>query len=103
MIYNVEDKIKDKCQMIDPHDSTRRRNFDGNDEFRDLLVPVYQKGEKIYQSPVISKIRSYAKTQVNHFHPTIRRLVNPHHFPVGEEQSLNHLKRQLIIQARQSH
>ena len=101
MIYNTEDEIKSNCQMIDPNDSTRQRVFDDSDSFMDLLVPIYQNGEKVYQSPAISEIRSYAQTQVNRFHPTIRRLVNPHQFPVGEEKSLMHLKKQLMIQARQ--
>jgi nicotinate phosphoribosyltransferase len=101
MIYNIEDEIKTNCQMIDPYDSTRRRVFDSSDKFMDLLVPIYQNGEKVYQSPTISEIRAYAQTQVGRFHPTIRRLLNPHQFPVGEEEALMHLKKQLMIQARQ--
>lgn len=101
MIYNIEDEIKTNCQMIDPYDSTRRRVFDSSDKFMDLLVPIYQNGEKVYQSPAISEIRAYAQTQIGQFHPTIRRLLNPHQFPVGEEEALMHLKKQLMIQARQ--
>jgi nicotinate phosphoribosyltransferase len=40
------------------------------------------------------------QSQLDLFHPGVKRFVNPHAYPVGLELSLHDLKQQLILHAR---
>lgn len=100
LIYDIGTNIADGCKMVDPFDITHQKVFTGKEPYADLLVPVFREGRKIYDSPSLEKIREKTQTELKRLHPTIRRLVNPHRYPVGEEESLLNQKMKLTIQAR---
>lgn len=85
--------------MVDPLDQTRRKSFDG-EEAVDLLVPIYRRGERLYEPPSLDAIRKHREEQLDLFHPGIKRFVNPHRYPVGLEQHLFDLKTRLVLEAR---
>ncbi len=101
LIFDIGKNIENGCKMIDPFDITRQKVFTGKEPYEDLLVPIYKKGEKVYDCPSIDNIRKKTQFELRRLHPTIRRLVNPHRYPVGEEESLLDQKMKLTIQARQ--
>jgi nicotinic acid phosphoribosyltransferase len=46
------------------------------------------------------KVSAHREQQLALFHPGIKRLVNPHAYPVGLEQQLFDLETRLILEAR---
>ena len=63
-------------------------------------MPVFRSGERVYETPSADEARARAKSQLRGFHPGIRRLVNPHSYPVGLEPGLHALKTALVLEAR---
>ena len=86
--------------MIDPLDVTRRREIDSKTAYEDLLVPVFKAGQMVLGPESLTQIRERVKTQLNLFHDGIRRLANPHRYPVGLEAGLHKLKSELVLAAR---
>ncbi|MVM41639.1 nicotinate phosphoribosyltransferase [Spirosoma sp. HMF3257] len=104
MIYNTEEMNgSDRpSTMIDPMDFTKRRRFDANQLYEDLLVPVFQEGKCVYSLPDIHAVRARVQTQLAGLHPGVKRFVNPHTYPVGLEKSLHELKTNLILKLREA-
>ena len=86
--------------MIDPLDVTRRREIDSKTTYEDLLVPVFKAGQIVSAIESLDQIRERVKTQLGLFHDGIRRLANPHRYPVGLEAGLHKLKSELVLAAR---
>ena len=88
--------------MVDPSDLTRRKTFVHPVASRDLLVPVYRGGKRVYESPSLDAIRAHRGRDLALFHAGIKRFVNPHRYPVGVEQTLFDLRTRMILDARAS-
>lgn len=84
--------------MVDPLDATRRRRIGG--DYEGLLVPIFRGGKRVCDLPPLDAIRARREAQLARFHGGVRRLVNPHRWPVGLEQNLHELKTRLILEAR---
>lgn len=102
MIYNIAKSLPAIPQIIDPMDATRRKSTDNADNFEDLLVPIFDKGNLIYQMPTIQTIKQRVQEQLNGFHTGIKRFVNPHSYPVGLEKTLSDDKYDLIMRLREN-
>ncbi len=87
-------------RIIDPFDPTRTKTISSNMQGRDLLVPIFRDGECVYTKPDIHTIRKTCKEQLARFDKSIKRLFNPHLYPVGMDETLYHLKLKLIEQIR---
>jgi nicotinate phosphoribosyltransferase len=99
-IYDTNAEIRQPFVVVDPLDPTRRKPIATDVEHHDLLVPIFRKGECVYQAPERLEIKTFVADQLKKFHPTIRRLMNPHEYPVGFEQGLQKLRTDLILKAR---
>jgi nicotinate phosphoribosyltransferase len=86
--------------IVDPADMTRRKTFNSNAPYNDLLVPIYRGGKRVYDPPPLEEIRRRREEQLAGFHSGIKRFENPHSYPVGLEQTLFDLKTRLILEAR---
>jgi len=86
--------------LVDPLDPTRRRSIKADLEHDDLLVPVMRGGVRAYPSYSLEQIRERARTQLAGLDPTIRRLVNPHEYPVGLSRELFEQRHELVEKAR---
>ena len=100
VIFDEEYPISGDCTMVDPFDVTRRKVMPKDAAQEDLLVPIFRRGQKVYQSPALETIRQRTGQQLAMFHSGIKRFVNPHQYPVGLELGLNERKQTLILQAR---
>lgn len=100
MIYNEESFEGNEATMIDPMDFTKRRQFDENIPYEDLLTPIFREGRLVYDIPDIQEVKKKVIAQLGHFHSGVRRFVNPHTYPVGLEKSLHDFKTNLIITLR---
>ena len=86
--------------MVDPTDHTRRKALPADADHEDLLVPVFRGGRRAYQVPSLEDTRRRAHEELAVFHDGVKRLVNPHRYPVGLAQSLHDRKTEIILAAR---
>lgn len=101
MIYNEDSPpaTGDPREIIDPGNPFRRKVFSPDAASEDLLVPILRSGLPVFESPGLPAIRERARAQLARLHPGIRRLMNPHEYPVGLEKSLHVLRAGLIEEA----
>ena len=99
-IYDLQCGAPDDFTIVDPLDSTRRKHLPPGTPFEDLLVPVFEHGRQVYQSPPLAEMRRRTQSQLAMFHSGVKRFVNPHQYPVGLELGLHELKTELVLQAR---
>ncbi len=100
MIYSEETPAS--STLIDPNDVTRRKTMASGTTFQDLLVPIFQEGQLLYETPDLRSVQQYARYQVQQLHETTRRFLNPHVYPVGLESNLFHQKMEIILKLRES-
>lgn len=101
-IYDVLTGIQEECRIVDPLDPTRYRKVDKKLIAKDLLVPVFREGKCVYQKPALQSIQQFCKQELAYFDRSIKRLYNPHIYPVGMEGRLYSLKMQLIDQIKEN-
>ena len=99
-IFDVERGAPAAFTIVDPLDATRRKHITPETPFEDLLVPIFRRGKLVYQPPVLGDVRQRAQAQLAMFHMGVKRIVNPHQYPVGLELSLHDLKTELVLRAR---
>jgi nicotinate phosphoribosyltransferase len=99
-IYDISRPVPEHFTIVDPLDATRRKHFQPDTAWEDLLVPVFRGGQLVYQNPALDEIRELVRHQLSMLHPGIKRFRNPHQYPTGLELSLHDLKTDLILKAR---
>ena len=63
---------------------------------RELMIPVFLKGECVYESPKVMEIREYCFKELDTLWDETRRLVNPHKVHVDLSNELYQIKKQLL-------
>ncbi len=100
VIYDEGTDLSQGCWGVDPFDATRRRHFTSNLPYEELLVPIIRGGNRVYQQPSLGGSRHRVQHQLASLHPSIKRFVNPHEYPVGLEASLHEEKMVLMRDIR---
>lgn len=100
MLYNVAEPLPETITLVDPLDATRRRAVRPEAPFRELLEPIFRRGELVNTLPTLQESRARAHREVLSLDPSIRRFLNPHTYPVGLEESLNTFRTKLILEKR---
>jgi nicotinate phosphoribosyltransferase len=100
VIFDEQFPIQDGCTMVDPLDMTRRKAIPAGTTSEDLLVPAIRQGQRVSGLPSLDDSRHRLQDQLAMFHAGIKRLVNPHRYPVGLERGLHERKTRLILSAR---
>lgn len=101
VIYDTNMDWKGDCLSVDPLDPTHVREIKKGIPSKDLLEPIFRKGECIYQRPSLQEIRQYTKLELSRFPVGIKRFLNPHVYGVGMEKGLYDFKIDLIKRIRQ--
>lgn len=96
------DISEEKITIIDPVDPTKRRIISAKTPHRDLLSTIFNQGTLVYKKPTLKSSQEKTHQELQQFHESIRRLLNPHAYPVGLEEKLYDLKLQLILKAKDS-
>ena len=65
---------------------------------RELLAPIFQKGECVYTSPSVMEIRDYCAQEQDTLWEETRRLTNPHEVYVDLADKLVRIKSGLLDQ-----
>jgi nicotinate phosphoribosyltransferase len=86
--------------MVDPFDLTRRKRFAADAPYTLLLQPAMRGGKRVREPEPLSAARDRGQKELAGFHAGIKRLVNPHRYPVGLERGLHDRKTALVLAAR---
>jgi nicotinate phosphoribosyltransferase len=64
------------------------------------LSRFFAAGKRVYDPPPLEETRRRVCEQLAAFHPGVKRLVNPHRYPVGLELCLHERKMDMIDRMR---
>ncbi len=85
--------------LFDPHEPWKKTKLAaGSFYLKELLVPVFLKGECVYTSPSVMEIRQICQNELNTLWDETRRLVNPHKVYVDLSAKLYDMKISLLDQ-----
>lgn len=68
----------------------------GSYTLKEILVPIFIKGECVYKSPSVMEIRKFCEEELNTLWDETRRLINPHDVYVDLSNELYQTKNQLL-------
>lgn len=97
-LLTVYDEVIDQSQpyeLFDPAHVWKRKLME-NYELRELLVPIFQKGECVYTSPSVTEIRENCKRELESMWDEVLRFENPHNYYVDLSQKLWDEKHSLL-------
>ena len=98
----VHDEVVDENEplmLFDPYATWKTKNV-CKFQARELLVPVFLKGKKVYKSPALKDIQTYCKQQVNTLWDEIKRFDNPQTYYVDLSQKLWDIQQELLRKNR---
>ena len=88
------DDTKPLC-IFDP-DATWKRKTLCSYTARELLVPVFENGELVYDQPALPAIRDYCAAQLDTLWDEVKRFENPHHYYVDLSEKLCNIRDGLL-------
>ena len=101
LICLVDDKFDENktLMLFDPAEPWKKTYLaPGTYTMKELLVPVFLKGECVYESPSVMDIRAFCQQELNTLWDETRRLVNPHKVHVDLSPRLYDMKITLLDQ-----
>ncbi len=99
-IYEIDHAISEPCTIVEL-ETEKKTQVPAKTDYSDLLVPIFRKGEPVYQAPELDASREHARTQLSCAPPEILRLNDPKGYKIGLERSLYELRSTLIARARE--
>ena len=90
----VVDDSRD-LEIFDPQATWKRKNI-YNFTAKELLVPIFQNGELVYDMPSLLEIQKYCADQVDTLWDEVQRFDNPHTYYVDLSQKLWDIKYALL-------
>jgi nicotinate phosphoribosyltransferase len=87
-IYDEQQGCASPTTIIDPLDPTRKRKLAADLAHEDLLLPAVRQGKVVAARPTLREIQARAKRQLAALHPSVRRSLHPHEYPVGLTREL---------------
>ena len=97
-VLTLHDEVIDDTQpyeIFDPEYTYKRKTLT-NFRAEPLLVPVFEKGECVYESPTLPEIRQYCRTQLGNLWEEVKRFENPQNYYVDLSQKLWDLKHRML-------
>ena len=97
----VHDEVIDPTQpleLFDPEATWKRKTVTDFTAV-ELLVPIFQEGKLVYQSPSITEMRAYCAAQIDLQWDEVKRFENPHNYYVDLSQKLWDIKHELLKEA----
>lgn len=82
-------------ELFDP-DFTWKRKRVSDYTVKELQVPIFINGKRVYTSPSIEEIRSYCEEQIGTLWNSLLRFENPHKYHVDLSQKLWDLKQKML-------
>lgn len=97
-IYDLDHALAGDCMIVDRFDPQTRTPLAG--PFDDLLVPIFRRGERVYDPPGMAQVRARVQSQLASLDPAIQRLATPQAYRTGLEEKLHALKTRLVEEVR---
>lgn len=82
-------------ELFDP-DYTWKRKTVTDFTAKELQVPIFKNGKRVYQPPKIDEIKNYCKEQLDMLWESVLRFENPHNYYVDLSQKLWDIKHTLL-------
>ncbi|MDO5725060.1 MAG: nicotinate phosphoribosyltransferase [Tissierellia bacterium] len=95
MLRDEKFEVKDNYEIFHPLHTWKRKTLK-NYYYKKMLVPIFEKGELVYDMPSLEEIREYALSNVEKLWPESKRFENPHVYFVDYSQKLWDLKNKLL-------
>lgn len=89
-VLTTRDEIindKEEYEIFDSKHTWKRKKVK-NFEAKELMLPIFEKGECVYESPSLDEIRSYCEESIGKIWDEVRRFENPHEYYVDMSQKL---------------
>lgn len=67
---------------------------------KEIMQPIFQNGELVYDKPTLPEIKAYCAEQLDTLWDEVRRFENPHHYYVDLSQKLWNIKNNLLHDRR---
>lgn len=99
MIAFADEQINSETDLLlfDPVEPWKKTKLKANTyTVRELLVPIFIKGECVYNSPSVMEIAAYCKEEKATLWDEVTRLFNPHKVYVDLSHRLYHVKQALL-------
>lgn len=95
MLDHEQIDVSRPLTIFDPVETWKRMTI-SNYYIKELLVPIFQGGKQVYESPGMMASRDYAKKDLDTFWAEYRRPYRPHIYKVDLSQELFDLKHELL-------
>ena len=99
LICLEEETVREDEELLlfDPNEPWKKTRLPAGDfELREILVPVFKKGECVYESPSTMEIRDFCTREKDTLWDETRRFENPHKVYVDLSKKLYDLKMELL-------
>lgn len=99
LIALADEKIDESKDLLifDPIETWKKTNLEaGTFTVRELLVPIFEKGICVYNSPEVMEIKEYCSKELDTLWDETRRFMNPHEVYVDLSDKLYDMKKNLL-------
>ncbi|MBE7011151.1 MAG: nicotinate phosphoribosyltransferase [Ruminococcaceae bacterium] len=87
----------EKIEIFDPNNTWKRKTIT-DFTAKELMVPIFEKGECVYESPSLKNIREYCINEIEKIWEEVKRFENPHIYYVDLSQKLWDIRYKLLSQ-----
>ena len=97
-VITLADEVIDDSkpyEIFDPTYTWKRKTVT-NFTAKNINIPVFVKGKRVYNSPSVKEIQSYCKEQLDTLWDEVRRFENPHKYYVDISQKLWDVREKLL-------
>lgn len=94
-VYDEVIDTEKPLTIFDPKETWKKKTIE-NYYVRELLVPIFKGGECVYETPAISEIQKYCKSEVETLWDEVKRFENPHTYYVDLSEKLWNIKHSLL-------
>ena len=85
--------------IFDPNATWKTKTLT-NYTVRELLVPVFKAGKRVYELPALPDIQRYCAEQIETLWDEVKRFENPHTYYVDLSRELWEVKQRLLAEAK---
>ena len=94
-VHDEQPDFTQPLELFDP-EATWKRKVYTNIEAKELLVPIFLNGKRVYEVPELQVSRAYCQRQVDALWDEVKRFENPHNYYVDLSQKLWDVREELL-------
>ena len=103
-LITLSDEVVDDSkpyELFDPDYTWKRKTIE-NYTAKPLLVPIFENGKCVYESPSLQDIKAYCLSQIDTLWDEVLRFENPHNYYVDLSQKLWNEKQRLLAEKKKN-